>query len=130
MPLRFIYTPHPVVSMPPSVLRGYIEGQDPATGRRLVDEVLEALTKPYSAEESKNLAVVRAVPERKKRMLAPDTDDNHRKLFVERGWTDGLPIIPPTGERVAEMLGGTSRPPDQLAGKAFMVDTQENLRVS
>jgi hypothetical protein len=115
--------------MPPSVLRGYIEGENPATGRRLVDEVLEALTRPYSTEESRNLAIVPSTPERK-RMLEPDTEDNLRRLFVERGWTDGLPIILPTEERVAGMLAGTCRPPDQLAGKAFMVDTHENLRAS
>jgi hypothetical protein len=62
--------------------------------------------------------------------LEADTEDNLQRLFRERGWTDGLPIILPTEERVAEMLKGTSQPPDKLAGKAFMVDTQENLRVS
>ncbi len=129
VPLRFIYAPHPVVSMPPSVLRGYIEGKDPMTGRRLVDEVLEALTKPYTAEESRNLAVARPVPERP-RFLEPDTEDNLRKLFLERRWTDGLPIILPTEERVAEMLTGTGQPADKLVGKSFMVDTQENLRVN
>jgi hypothetical protein len=129
VPLRFTYTPHPVVSKPPSVLRGYIEGNDPATGRRLVDEVLEALTKPYTTEESRNLAVARPVPERP-RLLEPDTEDNLQRLFMERGWTDGLPIILPTEERVVEMLRGTSQPPDKLVGKSFMVDTQENLRVN
>jgi hypothetical protein len=27
----------------------------------------------------------------------------------DRGWTDGLPVVPPTRERVLEMLAGTSR---------------------
>jgi hypothetical protein len=35
--------------------------------------------------------------------------------FYERGWTDGLPIIPPTEERVEAMLAGMSwRAPDDL----------------
>ncbi|MBI2508868.1 MAG: hypothetical protein HYV99_02445, partial [Betaproteobacteria bacterium] len=35
--------------------------------------------------------------------------------FYERGWTDGLPIVPPTGERVAAMLEGMPRrDPDEL----------------
>ena len=63
-------------------------------------------------------------------MLEADTEDNLQRLFVERGWTDGLPIILPTEERVAEMLAGTRQPPDKLVGKAFMVDTQENLRIT
>jgi hypothetical protein len=116
--------------MPPSVLRGYVEGKDPATGRRLMDEVLEALTKPYTPEESRNHAVQRPDPPPAERLLKPDTEENLRKLFFERGWTDGLPVILPTEERVAKMLTGTCQPPEKLAGKAFMVDTQENLRVT
>ena len=128
MPLRFAYTPHPVVSMKPQVLRGYIDGKDPVTARPLVEEVLEALTSPYSAQESRNLAIVRPTPERP-RLLEEDTEDRLRQLFVERGWSDGLPIVLPTEERVEKMLSGTSQPPDRLVGKAFMVDTQENLRI-
>jgi hypothetical protein len=116
--------------MPPTVLRGYIEGKDPATGRRLVDEVLEALIKPYSAEESRNLAIARPAPPPKERFLEADTEDNLQQLFLNRGWTDGLPIVLPTEKRVEEMLTGTCHPPDKLVGKAFMVDTQENLRVN
>jgi hypothetical protein len=130
VPLRFIYTPHPVVSMPPSVLRGYIEGKDPSTGRRVVDEVLEALTKPYSAEESRNHAIVRPIPSPKQRFLKAATEESYQRLFTERGWTDGLPVILPTEARVAEMLTGTCQPPDKLAGKAFMVDTQENVNIT
>jgi hypothetical protein len=129
VPLRFMYAPHPVVSMPPSVLRGYIEGNNPATGKRLIDEILEALTKPYSAEESRNHAIVRPDPERP-RLLKEDTEENLQRLFFERSWTDGLPIVLPTEERVAQMLTGTRQSADKLAGKAFMVDTQENLRAS
>jgi hypothetical protein len=129
VPLRFMYTPHPVVSMPPSALRGYIEGKSPKTGRRLVDEVLEALTKPYTPDESRSLAVARATPERPQ-LLAADTEANLQGLFAERGWTDGLPIVLPTEERVAGMLAGTRQPPDKLVGKSFMVDTQEHLRIT
>jgi hypothetical protein len=130
VPLRFIYTPHPVVSMPPAVLRGYIEGKDPATGKRVVDEVLEALTRPYSVDESKNHAIVRPAPETKPRFLEPAADESFQRLFVERGWTDGLPVILPTEQRVAGMLAGTCQPPDKQVGKAFMVDTQENVRIT
>ena len=31
-----------------------------------------------------------------------------------RGWTDGLPVTPPTEERVARMLGGTDLSPDEV----------------
>jgi hypothetical protein len=34
----------------------------------------------------------------------------------DRGWTDGLPVVPPTRERVLEMLSGTRRDPQELVG--------------
>jgi AhpC/TSA family len=34
----------------------------------------------------------------------PDAFDELEDMF-ERGWTDGLPVVPPTAERVAAMLG-------------------------
>jgi hypothetical protein len=35
-----------------------------------------------------------------------DALDRVNDYFYERGWTDGLPIVPPTEERVRAMLGG------------------------
>ena len=35
--------------------------------------------------------------------------------MFERGWTDGLPVIPPTPARVEAMLGG--RDPSRLLGE-------------
>ncbi len=37
-------------------------------------------------------------------------------FFEEKGWTDGLPIIPPTEERVARMLEAVSRDPQGVIG--------------
>jgi hypothetical protein len=34
----------------------------------------------------------------------------------ERGWTDGLPVVPPTEARVLRMLQGTTRAPDEMIG--------------
>jgi len=36
------------------------------------------------------------------------------EMMFNRGWTDGLPVIPPTEERVLAMLQGTSRAPDDV----------------
>ncbi len=35
-----------------------------------------------------------------------------------RGWTDGLPVVPPTPARVLRMLQGTTRRPDEVLGLA------------
>ena len=39
------------------------------------------------------------------------------EICFERGWTDGLPVTPPTDERVLRMLGGTPRKPDEVVGR-------------
>src|SRR5712691_8294924 len=38
------------------------------------------------------------------------------EIWFERGVTDGLPVVPPTRERVERMLGATRRKPDELIG--------------
>ena len=37
-------------------------------------------------------------------------------FFEEKGWTDGLPIIPPTENRVMQMLAATKRGPQDVIG--------------
>lgn len=44
------------------------------------------------------------------------TLDDVIAFYYKNGWTDGLPIVPPTPERVAEMLSGTSHKPDEVIG--------------
>jgi hypothetical protein len=39
------------------------------------------------------------------------------ELFFDKGVTDGLPVVPPTRERVARMLAGTARAPDEVLGE-------------
>ena len=43
-------------------------------------------------------------------------DDAVRDLFESRGWTDGLPIVPPTPERVAAALEAAVMTPAQVLG--------------
>lgn len=45
---------------------------------------------------------------------ALDDLDAINRLYRERRWSDGLPIVPPTQERVARMLGATRRKPDEV----------------
>ena len=40
-----------------------------------------------------------------------------QRFFYNRGWTDGLPILPPTRERVDEMMTGTDLPSEHVVGK-------------
>ena len=40
-----------------------------------------------------------------------------QEFYLERGWTDGLPIVPPTIERVEAMLAATPRDPQEIIGE-------------
>jgi hypothetical protein len=42
-----------------------------------------------------------------------DLEDDVEAMY-ERGWTDGLPTVPPTEDRVLRMLTGTRRAPDEI----------------
>ena len=42
--------------------------------------------------------------------ISVDTEDDAQERFHREGWTDGLPVILPTPERVAAMLAGSGLP--------------------
>lgn len=42
--------------------------------------------------------------------------DDPMEACFERGWSDGLPVVPPTPVRVLRMLKGTARKPDEVVG--------------
>jgi hypothetical protein len=50
---------------------------------------------------------------RSRRVELARLEDEHEALF-ERGWTDGLPVVPPTPARVLRMLEGTTRSADEV----------------
>ncbi len=48
------------------------------------------------------------------RIEVADEYDAVQELYLERGWTDGLPITPPTPGRVEAMLRAAGLPPDRV----------------
>ncbi|MGE4606412.1 MAG: thioredoxin family protein [Myxococcota bacterium] len=50
---------------------------------------------------------------RARRVELADLEDEFEAMF-ERGWSDGLPLVPPTAQRVMEMLSGSTRKPDEV----------------
>src|SRR5438132_7971899 len=50
---------------------------------------------------------------RSRRISLGSMEDEIEATFV-RGWSDGLPVVPPTPERVLRMLAGTSRDPGEV----------------
>jgi hypothetical protein len=50
---------------------------------------------------------------RARRVQVAELEDEIEAMF-DRGWSDGLPLVPPTEARVLRMLAGTSRAPDEI----------------
>jgi hypothetical protein len=50
-----------------------------------------------------------------RRLDVPPLEDDIEYCF-ERGWSDGLPVVPPTEERLYRMLQGTRRGADEVLG--------------
>ncbi|MBO0765591.1 MAG: hypothetical protein J2P50_13525 [Hyphomicrobiaceae bacterium] len=104
-----VFVPQPVMGKSEAELAAYVAGRNPLSGRPVIEEVIEALTRspqPPAAEFD------RSTP----RLVGPDTEENLHRLFLENHWTDTLPIVLPTEERVAEMLAHTSHAPDEVVG--------------
>jgi hypothetical protein len=122
MNLRWSFPPYPVGWVPRETLHEYVQGDDPVTGVKLMTEIIDALTKPLTDAEKNP-----EMPERPKRprLLEPDTEANLHRLFLENGWTDGLPIVLPTEERVAEMLTGTGHDPQEVVGMMSVTPYEE-----
>jgi hypothetical protein len=77
----------------------------PGCGSRSVDPgVHEALVARYGD------------PGLRSRAITLGNWDDPVEACFERGWTDGLPVVPPTDERILRMLGGTERRPDEVVG--------------
>ena len=112
--LRFTFVPHPVGGKTPAELRQYGEGA--------LAQIVGALTKPLAEAETRTGALPRLVP----RLLGADSEDALAALFLEAGWTDGLPVVLPTEARVAAMLKGTKRKPQEPVGKMRPTETQED----
>jgi hypothetical protein len=79
----------------------------PGCGSMSVDpEIVDKLRVRFSGE------VLRA-----RRIDIADAEDEFEALFA-RGFTDGLPVVPPTPERVMRMLATTSRAPHDVVAIA------------
>ncbi|MGD9576760.1 MAG: hypothetical protein AB7Y74_00760 [Syntrophorhabdus sp.] len=77
----------------------------------IMQSIVNALTIPLTAEEQQTGIWQPPAPPR---IAIKGSLAEVQKYFYEQGWTDGLPIIPPTEENIAEMLKGTSHAPDEI----------------
>jgi hypothetical protein len=111
MPLRYTTLPLPIAGVSRQAHETYVEGNDPVTGKPVMHQIVDALTRPLTIDEQSGTPS-EAAPE--PRLLPPDTEENLQEFFKARDWTDYLPVELPTEERVAAMLKGTSHQPYEV----------------
>jgi len=90
-----------------------VEGNNPITGKPVMPELVEKLTKPLTAEEKKTGPFTRDMGP----ATFTGTPDELQKLFLEKRFTDFMPVILPTEDKVAEMLKATSHAADEQLGR-------------
>jgi hypothetical protein len=112
--LRVTFVKGPVWGKTPEQLRqAIVENKDPVSGRPVMQEIVDSLTKQLSSEEKKTGEIKQSAgPER-----FTETPENLQQMFMEKRMTDFLPVVMPTEEKVAEMLKATSHRPDEVVAK-------------
>lgn len=110
--MRQVYLPHPVMGKTHEEIRAYVFGISPVSGKAVMQEVVEGLTQPLNDQDRNGLTFERTTP----RLCEPATEEALHQQFLDNNWTDKLPVVLPTLERVAAMLKHTSRRPDEVVG--------------
>jgi hypothetical protein len=97
--LRRVVVPHPCGDVSDEQLPAFMQ------------QFVAALTSPLSDQE-------RSPPPRRvetpARIAFKGTLAEVNQFFYKRGWSDGLPLIPPTEKAVAQMLKATSHAPEEI----------------
>ncbi len=78
-----------------------------------MEGIVAGLTKPLTAEEKQPKQRLEKLP----RIAFTGSYEEVNRVFYKSGWTDGLPISPPTEKAVAEMMTGTDLPADHVVAK-------------
>ncbi len=99
--------------------RDVINGNNPITGKPVMQEIVDKFTKPLTADEKKTGEINRT----KGPATFTDTPDNLQKMFMDKRMTDFMPIVLPTAAKVDDMLKGTSHRPDEMVGKMSPTQT-------
>jgi hypothetical protein len=84
--------------------------------KEIADNIVAALTNPLNDSE-KSTAMYS--PPKPPRYATQGRYNQIQEHFNREGWSDGLPIVPPTEKRVKEMLKVTKHAPDEVVGKSM-----------
>jgi len=121
--LPAVYIAHPIVSVPHPEMRERAEPAmslivDVATGVQASGPAAARIVAPTSrpAVADGQQPVRRRPLEAFERIVVDDDPDAIFERFAREGWSDGLPIVPPTEERVARMLAASDVDPSSSLG--------------
>jgi hypothetical protein len=93
---------------------GYVDVQTEAELRRnIFDVTAEHVVRCLSGQVA---AVAQSRDPDPSEIVFEGSFEDVNRLFVENGWSDGLPIVPPTKAKIAEFLSFTDRAPDEVIG--------------
>ena len=79
----------------------------------VMPDVIAALTRPLTADEKSPAKEVQKPP----RIVFKGSFEAVNRFLYGKGWTDGLPVVPPTEKAVAEMMTGTDLAADRVIAK-------------
>ena len=102
---------------------GRCEGWERSAWQGLVDDSALGADLPALRPGCASLSVTPPHGERLRaqrlasRRITLGVEEDVQEALFDRGWTDGLPVVPPTPERVARMLEGTTRDPREVLGE-------------
>src|SRR4029453_8355581 len=77
--LRQVFVPQPVMGKSAAELRAYVDGKDPLSGRLVMQEVIEGLTRPFDGQGVGTIEYDRSTP----RLVEVDTEEDLQRLFME-----------------------------------------------
>ena len=101
-------------NLPVARVPGHVDGQ---TDNELRDNILSVTLNDVIdnllSEPSEAITVTEPTPQD---VVFEGSFEEVNRLFYENGWSDGLPIVPPTDAKVAEFLAFTDRDPDEVIG--------------
>ncbi len=119
------------VVIPSEVMLGITQDVRPAC-EAIIGEIVDGLTKQPSTRAASK-------PREERQIVVGGLDywdavENMNELFLSSGWSDGLPLVPPTKEQVEWMLTGTSLPRDMVLTRKLMprygAVTVENVAIN
>jgi len=96
---------------------GVISTHERETVARNIENVLvEQIVRHLTSDEAPEQAIAQGSSSADRDIVFAGTFEAVNQHFYDRGWTDGLPVVPPTVEKIEAFLRFTDRSPDEVLG--------------